>query len=242
MDGNAGPYKVTWRNTDRRGFVKLGNVRTVPTEELVCREDFRIVIDYPWDDLGFSVEDDRQKAANVKKQRGNQFTVCWLPRHFTADEVAVVTEVAAARYLMSSEGQEELLVNLGAADKATVEDRAKAHEQQMRNRLLGILAAAYRDNGECYPLQSDVTVDTKSFPELKDVLQHIAIRLMDRRWPMHPDFLVKPDRRKLETLLKWTVSASDAQGHSVHFDDATDVLRKVASRSRWWGSGRPGPS
>ena len=218
-DGNEGALPVSWRATGRQGFLKLGNVRTLRGDDLQCNEDFRIVVDYPWDEPGHSVAEDRHRAQKVQKKHRNQYTICGLPRHFTTDEAQLVGEVAAARYLMSSEGHEELLAHLSATDQATVQDRARTHESQMRRRLTAVMLKAYRDNGECVALQSGVTVDPKTFPELKDVLEHIAIRLMDRRWPQHPDFRpFKTDTGSLRTLLGWLVDASDSAGHSVHFN------------------------
>ena len=46
---------------------------------------FKVIIDYPWDDPGHSVDEDRHRAANapqesMEKKRPDPYTACWLPR------------------------------------------------------------------------------------------------------------------------------------------------------------------
>ena len=42
---------------------------------------FRVLVDYPWDEPGHTVDEDRMRATNARKKKGTLHTVCWLPRH-----------------------------------------------------------------------------------------------------------------------------------------------------------------
>lgn len=75
---------------------------------------------YPWDDPGHTVDEDRLRATNVRKNKGLLHTVCWLPRHMTPTELGVITELAAVRYLLSEPGQQDLLETLGPQDRETM--------------------------------------------------------------------------------------------------------------------------
>ena len=80
---NAGDYELkSWRGTRRKGVLRLANVRELAYEAFEAPEGgFTVLVDYPWDEPGHNVEEDRQKAMSVRKNRGNRYTVCWLPRH-----------------------------------------------------------------------------------------------------------------------------------------------------------------
>jgi hypothetical protein len=218
--GSDGDYPLTWRKTKRRGRLKFGNVREMTHDDFEPPEGaFCIVIDYPWDDPGHTVEEDRQKAHAVRKSRGTKHTVCWLPRHMSPIEIDVVTELAAVRYLLSGVGQEELLGAFGPQDKAKLLEQAGIRQQQVEGQLTRLLQAVYVDHAELLPLISDVDTHPRQ-PTLAENLDHMAGVLMDRRYPKHPPFGAEPRVAELELLLEWMVNSGDT-GLSVAYNDAT---------------------
>jgi hypothetical protein len=115
---NEGDWELSWRRTRRRGQLKLGNVREMSYDDFAPPPGaFKILVDYPWDEPGHTVDEDRLRATNVRKKQGNVYTVCWLPRHMSPSELGVLTELAAVRYLLSEAGQEDLLETLGPQDE-----------------------------------------------------------------------------------------------------------------------------
>ena len=54
---NEGEWDLQWRKTRRRGQLKLGNVREMSNEDFDPPDGaFKVLIDYPWDDAGHTVE------------------------------------------------------------------------------------------------------------------------------------------------------------------------------------------
>jgi hypothetical protein len=222
---NEGEYEITWRRTRRRGVVKFGNVREMPYEDFLVTDGFfKIAVDYPWDEPGHTVDEDRLRAQNVRKKHGRVDAVCWLPRHMTPAELGVMTELAAVRYLLSEVGQDDLLDTLGPQDRAKVIEQASIRQKTLEGQLQELLKEVYIRHGEFVALVSDL--DTSRPREtLAENLEHIATVLMDRRYPQHPIFLAEPRKADLEILSRWMVDANEGQV-SVAYDETTGKVLK----------------
>lgn len=226
-DGNEGTITVKWRNTQRRGAVAIRNVRELQNADFKPRDghEFKILIDYPWDDVGETVEKDRQRARDVKKRDGQMATICWLPRHFTPAELEELVDYAAAEFLLTAEGQDEFLKNLSSQDRQQVLDQATNRAAMMAGKLQGVLRSAYKDHGQCEALISDIP-DAVPNPELERNIDAFATSLLDRQYPSHPHFSMDPKPDDLARLCDWLVGAWEAPEQTLPFDDATGkVLR-----------------
>jgi hypothetical protein len=224
---NEGEWDLAWRRTRRRGRLKFGNVREMSYDDFTPPEGaFAVLVDYPWDEPGHSVDEDRHKAANVRKDRGTRFTSCWLPRHMSPSELGVLTELAAVRYLLSDAGQEDLLETLGPQDKSKVLDQAGIRQKTLEGQLDELLREVYIRHGEFFSLISDVD---SSCPRetLAENLEHIAALLMDRRYPQHPTFLAEPKKHDLEALLGWMIDAGEGSVSVAYDENVGKVLKTL---------------
>ncbi len=223
---NEGDCDLTWRRTKRRGRIKLGNVREMSYDDFAPPDGaFKMLIDYPWDEPGHTVDEDRLRATNVRKKQGLLHTVCWLPRHMSPTELGVLTELAAVRYLLSEAGQEDLLETLGPQDKSKVLDQAGIRQKTLEGQLEDLLKEVYVRHGEFFALISDVD-SSRPRETLAENLEHIAALLMDRRYPQHPTFFAEPKKQDLEKLLEWMVQAGETSV-SVGYDDETGKILKT---------------
>lgn len=224
---NEGDWDLTWRRTKRRGQIKLGNVREMAYEDFDTPAGaFKVLVDYPWDDPGHNVDEDRQRANNVRKNRGVTYTVCWLPRHMSPTELGVLTELAAVRYLISDAGQEDLLETLGPQDRAKVLEQAGIRANTLEGQLGELLREVYVHHGEFLALISDVD-GSRPRETLAENLEHITTLLMDRRYPQHPHFGAEPRKADLEALLDWMVQAGEANVSVAYDEAAGKVLRTL---------------
>lgn len=223
---NEVEMEVKWRGTTRRGSLTVKNVRELMPKDFRPREGeaFRIVLDYPWDDPGHTVDEDRQRALDVRKQ-GRSYTMCWLPRHLTPTELDHLTELGAVDHLLTRTHQDELLANLGPHERQQVLDQATNLRRVMEVRVLETLGKVYKDHSEIVPLISEVS---QSLPELDlgQNLEHLARELLRRQYPLHPEFSAEPTPEAMRTLCDWMVSAAESADQRFPFDDATGkVLR-----------------
>ena len=223
---NEGDWDLMWRRTKRRGRIKLGNVREMSQDDFEPPDGaFRVLVDYPWDEPGHTVDEDRMRATNARKKKGTLHTVCWLPRHMSPTELGVLTELSAVRYLLSDAGQEDLLETLGPQDKGKILDQASIRAKTLEGQLDELLVEVYIRHGEFFALISDVD-GSRPRETLAENLEHITTLLMDRRYPQHPNFLAEPKKQDLETLLKWMVEAGETNV-SVAYDEAAEKVLKT---------------
>lgn len=222
---NEGDWDLNWRRTRRRGRIKLGNVREMSYDDFEPPMGaFKVLIDYPWDDPGHTVDEDRLRATNVRKQKGVLHTVCWLPRHLSPTEIGVLTELAAVRYLLSEPGRDDLLETLGPQDRGKIIDQASIREKTLEGQLAELLTEVYVRHGEFFSLISDID-SSRPRETLADNIEHVATILMDRRYPQHPHFLAEPKKQDIEALLKWMVEAGESNV-SVAYDEAVGKVLK----------------
>ncbi len=224
---NEGDWDLGWRRTKRRGRLKLGNVREMSYDDFAPPDGtFKILVDYPWDEPGHTVDEDRMRATNVRKKQGLVHTVCWLPRHMSPTELGVLTELAAVRYLLSDAGQEDLLETLGPQEKSKVLDQAGIRQKSYEVQLDDLLKVVYVQHGEFFALISDVD-SSRPRETLAENLEHVAALLMDRRYPQHPTFLAEPKKQDLEALLGWMVAAGEGTVSVAYDENVAKVLKTL---------------
>ena len=222
-DGEAkeGIVKMTWRGTKRDTFVSIRNIREAKYEDFKRQagEELRVLIDYPWDELGHNVQEDRDRAFAVRKAEGNQHALCWLPRHLTPSELQTLGDFVACQHVLGP-GQEELFGNLGQHDRQQVIEQATSMGVTMRSKLQDILRDAYMNAGECVSLWPDVATSVPNM-ELGANLEVFATRLLDKVYPSHPELKAEPKAAELQLVLNWMVEAHAASDRRAEVSDAT---------------------
>ena len=221
-------FEVEWRKTWRRGSVDLKNVRELSNADFKVRSGnlFRILIDYPWDDPGQTVAADEQRARDVKKRDGTSLTVCWLPRHFTANELGFLDDLAALEELMGP-AQEDLLRDFGPNERKQIQEQAQNQATTLRQNLGEKLREVYRDHGRVVALIDGIEakVPDKDLPKIAAAL---AGSLLDRRYPDHPGFKAEPKAEGLRNLCEWAARANGAPDRMEAWtDDEVKALREL---------------
>jgi hypothetical protein len=229
-EGNDGTYVATWRKTDRKGSVAIGNVRELSYNDFKPKggEEFRILIDFPWDQPGHTVEEDRQKADKVRRSEGRISTICWLPRHFSANELAVLQDLAACELVTQASADDDLFGHLSPTDRQSVQERANRQATTLKNNLAEKLKDIYKDSAEAIALIDGVDSRVPEREDLGKNLEEFARALLDRQYPEHPAFAMEPKPDALRTLCDWMVDASERPGDWFPFDDKQGkILRMV---------------
>lgn len=214
-------FLIDWRGTTRRVSLGFGNVRELGDASFAPQdgEEVRLLLDYPWDEPGFTLEKDRERARNVRRARGSLPTVCWLPRHFHESERQTLVDLAATLALREEEHQKALLGNLSAGDRERILDQAAHHAGVLRAALDEALLATYRDQGELESLQGASATLSVQETELPARMEAIARAVLDLRFNRHPTLGMEPKPGDLNALCGWLVRASESTDAWIPFED-----------------------
>lgn len=235
-----GPLDVRWRGTRRRGSIVMANVRDLPNSAFRPKEgeELRILVDYPWDDPGRSVEEDVKKAQDVRKREGTMASLCWLPRHFTPSESALLVDVAATGYLTSPAALDDLLMNLGPADQRQVVEQATSLGATTKVRLRQVTQDVYsisskdgeggaKSHGRVEVLLGE-RIEHAPDADLARHVEWFGVALLDRTKPSHPRFGSEPKADAVDAVVDWMVRAQEAQNHTLEFSgEELDGLRAI---------------
>lgn len=196
---------TNWNKTNRKGRIVFGNVRAIAFENMRCPDehDFRLVIDYPFDEPGKTPNDDMNAIEAFMDKQGS-WTLVWLPHFFSESANRLLGELAILDHIFSSpEIKRQSVSHLGVKDQERALIDMDNQRNTKRNRLVLILEQAY---GLKRADDKDLDVDNRVSEHLvllqrgadavqpsiagnlasaKDAFIHA---LLDRRYPNHPRF------------------------------------------------------
>ena len=138
--------EVVWRGTPRAIDVVFGNVREMAEETLRApNEQWRVVIDYPFDERNYGPADDR---ANLDRYRqanpSGTRTVAWLPSFLSLAAQKELGRLVVLDYLLKTDDRFETnTANLSAVDRQSARVILENQRDQLRLKIKQALAAAY---------------------------------------------------------------------------------------------------
>lgn len=222
-------HNVEWRSTNRTGLVLFGNVRTMSPEALRCGdgEDWRMVIDYPFDEREFGPADDQEALDRFTEQCGGSWTLVWLPS-FLSDalekllgELVILEHILETRetargYVaeLSVENQSRALTDLENLRSAKKQRLMLVLEQAygLATAKEGDLDSARTIERHLFVLKAGAQLAARVPPNFAEAVDIYVEDLLATRWPRHPRLTAKLTKRRLETLL-------DVFGQLVDSDD-----------------------
>jgi hypothetical protein len=214
---------VKWRETPRRGHVQVCNVRELRVSSFNVEpgEEFRLFIDYPWDDPAYGVEQDIQHANEARRNLGKRPTICWLPRHFNASEMGYLVDLVAIDYLLGSEGQGEIQSRLTQTEQSQMRDWLATQRKTIEEIVRPSLLKVYGHEGQVVVFNDSYkkpmpTGDLKEFPT------QLVRQLFDVVYPKHPTFKSEPQEASLRALADFFVRAK-ANANRAEFDVGTEL-------------------
>jgi hypothetical protein len=219
MLGKDKPHSVEWRGTSRSGRVIFGNVRTMSHDYLRCAEDedWRLVIDYPFDDGQFGPNDDHVALDRFVEAGNGSWTLAWLPSFLSDAMEKLLGELVILEHICETRDTMRKYVNDLSPDNQT---RAMTDLENLRvskeARLLGVLQEAY---GLASPkegnldtarlaethirlLKAGAKVAARVPPNFAEAVETYVHDLLAARWPRHPKLGEKLTKRRVEHLVE----------------------------------------
>lgn len=236
-------HTVSWRSTQRLGHLRFGNVRKMPDDHLKCPDDhdWRVVVDYPFDEPGFSPNDDLARVDSFVEGGGGSWTLVWLPHFFSQSSNKLLGELVILEHIFESkENERRYLAHL------SVENQARAHldldnlRNQKRNRLRQLLEQAYGlarreeealDSGaladtQLRVLKPGARVQAALAANLGDALGAYVEALLEARYPRHPAFTKSLTARRVDEMAAAFSSVVESDAKRVPADK--DLRDEVA--------------
>jgi hypothetical protein len=238
------PY--SWRHTRREVEVVYENVREMSDERLRGREyGWTIVVDIPFDDGRFTPMDD---LARLARYRGTPTrTLVWLPSFLSERALRDLGRLVVLDHLLAGAGERfaEHASHLAAVDRGPALALARNQRDQLRQRMLQYLLAAYGvadDSAEgiaerLEPQDQFRSLDTTLKPRppvgasLKDAFESLLDQLFTHQYPGHPRFDV--EIRPVVLKRVWQeieLALTDAGGRSLVAEkSARQTVRSVVN-------------
>ena len=207
-----------WRGTKRMGHVRFGNVRKLGEEQLRCPEDhdWRLVVDYPFDEGGHGPNDDIQVLEAFMEKSAGSWTLVWLPSFFSKSVNDLLGDLVVLEHLLETKDrQRHAVAHLSVENQSRALLDLENLRSQKKARLFGVLEQAYglakEREGD---LDSSLSVDThlkllkpgaKLQPmlaaSLADALDAYVPALLEARYPRAPDVRSAADQPQRVTKL-----------------------------------------
>ncbi|MFY9343401.1 MAG: phage resistance protein [Planctomycetota bacterium] len=226
-------HEHVWRGTRRRLTVVYGNVREMPPASLRARgDDWKLVIDFPFDEEGHEPKEDLEKVEAFREKEGSSRTVCWLPAFLSRERQADLGSLVALDYALASEARfHDLAAHLPPAERAQARAQLDSQRGMLRARIEQALEAAYGLGkeqpgmlGASLPIEEriqcldSVRVLPRPVATLGSALGELCDQMLRLQFPKHPDFGVEIKAGVLGRVFGWVQKAARADMHRVVVD------------------------
>jgi hypothetical protein len=240
-------HSLSWRGIERDASVVFRNVRDMSPEQLVnAADDWKVVIDFPFDQQTFSPRDDLSKLDECRRTKGSTKTIGWVPAFFSQRTLDDLGRLAVLEHVLSGNRFE------GYASHLTPSARQAAHGilENQRDTLRGQMVAAVNIAYGLGSGSATGVIDQAHDLEIADRFQSLATGLTLRppghaslaaalddllgqalawEFPAAPQLDTTLTTGKLNTVLTTVVEASQARDGraAVEREDRT-LIRQIA--------------
>jgi len=205
-------HDILWRGTKRRIEVVFGNVRDMSLESLRARgDDWRLVIDFPFDQAGRTPAEDRAKVQEFRSTQEPSTTIVWIPSFFSRSSLHDLGQLVLLDYVLTGDRFNGYATHLSPSEKPTARILLENQRAQLAGKLRHIIDGAY---GLMTPL--DGTIDSaldhplaEHFQSLEHGLRlqppvaadmrrgvmHLLNQALSWQFPRHPLFEVDGEIR-----------------------------------------------
>lgn len=222
------PHSIEWRGTARSGHVLFGNVRVMNAEHLRSTddEDWRLVIDYPFDDGQFGPSEDIAAIERFVESGSGSWTLVWLPS-FLSDamqkqlgELVILEHICETREVMRG-----YVADLSVENQTRAMTDLENLKSSKQARVLTVLQEAYGlaspkegnlDHSRLaephiHVLKPGARLSARVPPNFAEAVDTYVQDLLTTRWPRHPRLGERLTKRRVEHLVEVFGQLIDAE-------------------------------
>ena len=138
-------YELLWKNTKRSCAVLFKNIRDLPDSSLEnAGSDWKLVIDFPFDEAGYGPKDDLSKLQAFKDShpKGAR-TLCWIPAFFSQDAQKDLGLLVILEHILTGDRYAQYSNNLSPQDRQSAKSLLENQRSILRQRVQSHIDAAY---------------------------------------------------------------------------------------------------
>jgi len=239
-------HDFTWRGTKRQCELSFYNVRDAALSGFENEdENWKLVIDFPFDSQGHSPQDDLAKLEEFRQTGRSARTLAWIPEFFSREMQAELGKLVVIDYLLLADNLSQHTKHLSLQDRATAKQLLENRRNALRSKVLLALEGAYGINKVADGmLDSSFELERDKFqslmpgfqpqpvvaPDFARALDHLLGQALEWQFPDHPKFLRDIKRSELSKILEVCLAANHDPNRRTHVEDKKlrPVLAMVA--------------
>jgi len=197
-------HEFPWRGSKRSCDLLFTNVRTLPHESLRSAEDWKLIIDFPFDSEGHSPIEDLDHINKFRDKGERHRTLVWLPSFFSTRTQAELAKLVIIDRLLLGNNLEQHSQHLSLQDRQDARLLLQNQQSALSQRLLQAVEAAYAIRSEPTPGTLDPSYDMSEShfqsllptlvlqrpvgANLGEALEHLLDQALSHQYPKHPKF------------------------------------------------------
>ncbi|MCR9166538.1 MAG: hypothetical protein ACE37F_37120 [Nannocystaceae bacterium] len=231
--------KVTWRGSVREGHIRFGNIRLLAPNQLRCPDDhdWRLLVDFPFDDDGHGPEEDEAVLENFRNEHGGSWTLVWLPSFFSEGVNKLLGELVILGHILDSGDptRQGYIKHLSPDQQNMAVNSMTSLQRQKCQQVLEAMRKAY---GLASAKDDDEQLDpgrrmTQHLHTLQPGLEHVRPQLaadlshardayvhalLEERYPKHPRFTKVVKGKKIGDVLRFFDDLIDRDDKKIALD------------------------
>lgn len=246
-------HEVIWRGTRRTVDVVFGNVRDrswVSDDAFEARPGtWRFVIDFPYDETGHSIAEDRARLDELHARNFISDTIVWLPHFFSEERLRDARRLVVLRYLLDGTGEryQQYADHLSETDRVQAKAILESQKEALLHTLKAAIEVAYdtetsmvgrqhvqRDEGHDQVLNSfnlSFAPELAASGGLRGAFERLIDQAFAAKYPGHPEFLpgdeeVRP--KELQVLAAYVEQALADPDRRIPLDHDAGPVRRLA--------------
>ncbi|MEW4454504.1 DUF6079 family protein [Bremerella sp. JC817] len=235
-------YNFLWRGSRRSCDVLFTNVRALPDESLRSQDEWKLILDFPFDSEGHTPIEDLDRLNKFRDKNEAHRTIVWLPSFFSTRTQAELGKLVIIDHLLRGSNLDQYAKHLSLQDRETARLLLKNQQSALQSRLTQVVEAAYAIRSEPTPGSLDSAYDMSDshfqslFPSLLlqrpvgatlgEAMEHLLDQALSHQYPKHPKFGQEIKLGKdLKQVLEVCQEAARSQDGRVFVEDKAVRLK-----------------
>lgn len=229
-------YGFQWRGSRRGCEVLFTNVRALPDESLRSQDEWKLILDFPFDSEGHTPIEDLDRLNKFREKSESHRTMVWLPSFFSTRTQSELGKLVIIDHLLRGSNLDQYAKHMSLQDRETARLLLRNQQSALQSRLIQVVEAAYAIRSEPTPGSLDNAYDMSDahfqslLPSLVlqrpvgatlgEAIEHLLDQALAHQFPKHPKFGQEIKMGKdLKQVLEVCQEAARTQDGRVYVED-----------------------